>query len=150
MNNITLIGRLTADPELRYTNSGVAVTTFTLAVDRERKNQAGERETDFVPIVVWQKAAELCAQYLRKGRLAGVTGRIQIRKYENREGQKMRVAEVVATNVQFLDKAPTTAEPDTTPAPRPSTYTPPSAAAASDPFADDGDVVDITDDDLPF
>ncbi len=105
MNRIILIGRLTADPELRYTPSGTAVAQFTLAVDRNRANQNGERETDFINIVVWQKLGELCAQYLRKGRLAAVEGRLQIRSYENKEGQKVRVAEVVADNVRFLERA---------------------------------------------
>src|SRR5579875_3096201 len=104
LNRVVLIGRLTADPELRYTNTGTAVASFTLAVDRMRTNQAGERETDFINIVVWQKQAELCAQYLHKGRLAAVDGRLQIRSYENREGQKVRVAEVVAETVRFLDR----------------------------------------------
>lgn len=104
LNRVILIGRLTADPELRYTNSGTAVASFTLAVDRVRQGQNGERETDFINIVVWQKQAEMCAQYLRKGRLAAVDGRLQIRSYENREGQKVRVAEVVAESVRFLDR----------------------------------------------
>lgn len=104
LNRIILIGRLTADPELRYTPNGVAVATLTLAVDRQRSNQMGEKETDFIPIVVWQKTAELCAQYLRKGRLAAVDGRLQLRSYENKEGQRVRVAEVVAENVRFLDR----------------------------------------------
>ncbi|WP_283809030.1 single-stranded DNA-binding protein [Tumebacillus amylolyticus] len=104
LNRIILIGRLTADPELRYTPSGTAVAQFSLAVDRPRTNQNGERETDFINIVVWQKQAELCAQYLRKGRMAAVDGRLQIRSYENKEGQKVRVAEVVAEGVRFLDR----------------------------------------------
>ncbi|KEO81199.1 single-stranded DNA-binding protein [Tumebacillus flagellatus] len=104
LNRIILIGRLTADPELRYTPSGTAVAQFSLAVDRQRSNQNGERETDFINIVVWQKQAELCAQYLRKGRMAAVDGRLQIRSYDNKEGQKVRVAEVVAESVRFLDR----------------------------------------------
>ncbi|WP_067924026.1 single-stranded DNA-binding protein [Alicyclobacillus shizuokensis] len=107
LNRVVLIGRLTADPELRYTNSGTAVASFTLAVDRPRTNQNGETETDFIPIVVWSKMAENCAQYLRKGRLAAVDGRIQVRSYENREGQRVRVTEVIAENVRFLDRAET-------------------------------------------
>ena len=104
LNRIILIGRLTQDPELRYTDSGTAVASFTLAVDRMRTNQSGQRETDFINCVVWQKQAEICAQYLHKGRLAGVDGRLQIRSYENREGQKVRVAEVVCESVRFLDR----------------------------------------------
>lgn len=105
MNHVVLIGRLTRDPELRYTPNGVAVANFTLAVDRRFTNQAGERETDFIPIVVWQKLAETCANHLHKGRLVAVDGRLQIRSYETQDGQKRRVAEVVAGNVQFLDRA---------------------------------------------
>lgn len=105
MNHIVLIGRLTRDPELRYTPNGVAVTNFDLAVDRPVPNQQGERETDFIRIIAWQKQAELCANYLKKGRLVAVEGRLQIRGYETQDGQKRRVAEVVASFVQFLDKS---------------------------------------------
>ncbi|HEY8463265.1 MAG TPA: single-stranded DNA-binding protein [Bacillota bacterium] len=104
MNHIVLIGRLTRDPELRYTPNGVAVANFDLAVDRPTSNQQGERQTDFIRIVVWQKQAELCANYLKKGRLVGIEGRLQIRNYETQDGQKRRVAEVVANFVQFLDR----------------------------------------------
>ncbi len=104
MNHIVLIGRLTRDPELRYTPNGVAVANFDLAVDRPTTNQQGERQTDFIRTVVWQKQAELCANYLKKGRLVGVEGRLQIRNYETQDGQKRRVAEVVANFVQFLDR----------------------------------------------
>lgn len=104
MNHIVLIGRLTRDPELRYTPNGVAVANFDLAVDRPTTNQQGERQTDFIRIVVWQKQAELCANYLKKGRLVGIEGRLQIRNYETQDGQKKRVAEVVANYVQFLDR----------------------------------------------
>jgi single-strand DNA-binding protein len=105
MNHIVLIGRLTRDPELRYTPNGVAVTNFDLAVDRPTLNQAGEREADFIRIIAWQKQAELCANYLKKGRLVAVEGRLQIRSYETQDGQKRRVAEVVANQVQFLDRS---------------------------------------------
>mgnify|MGYP000917596119 FL=1 len=105
MNHVILIGRLTRDPELRYTPNGVAVANFTLAVDRPFTNQEGEREADFIPIVVWQKLAETCANHLHKGRLVAVDGRLQIRSYETQDGQRRRVAEVVAGNVQFLDRA---------------------------------------------
>ena len=105
MNHVILIGRLTRDPELRYTPNGVAVTTFTLAGDRPFTSQTGEREADFIPVVVWQKLAETCANHLHKGRLVAVDGRLQIRSYETQDGQRRRVAEVVAANVQFLDRA---------------------------------------------
>lgn len=158
LNRIVLIGRLTQDPELRYTNSGTAVASFSLAVERPRVGQNGERETDFINIVVWQKQAELCAQYLHKGRLAAVDGRLQIRSYDNREGQKVRVAEVVADSVRFLDRgdqpaggtapAPASAAPSAAARPRPEPARAPSFE--EDPFADDSHTVDISDDDLPF
>ncbi|HAH97200.1 MAG TPA: single-stranded DNA-binding protein [Firmicutes bacterium] len=104
LNRIVLVGRLTRDPELRYTPNGVPVANFTLAVDRSYTNQQGERQTDFIDIVVWRKLAELCGQYLGKGRLVALEGRLQIRSYETQEGQKRKVAEVVADNIRFLDK----------------------------------------------
>lgn len=104
INRIVLVGRLTKDPELRYTPNGKAVAGFTLAVNRRFSNQQGERETDFIDIVVWGKTAETCANYLTKGRLAGVEGRLQIRTYETQDGQRRKVAEVVADNVSFLDR----------------------------------------------
>lgn len=104
MNHIVLIGRTTREVELRYTPNGVAVANFDLAVDRPVKNAQGEKETDFIRIVAWQKTAENCANYLRKGRLVAVEGRLQIRGYETQDGQKRRVAEVVANFVQFLER----------------------------------------------
>lgn len=101
LNRVVLIGRLTKDPELKYTPSGVAVCSFTLAVDRTFKNSQGEREADFIPIVVYRQLAELCANYLAKGKLAAVDGRLQIRSYE-KDGQRHWVTEVIAENVRFL------------------------------------------------
>ena len=99
LNKVVLIGRLTRDPELRFTpTNGTAVASFTLAVGRMN----GKDETDFIDIVVWNKQAESCAQYLSKGKLAAVAGRLQIRSYEAKDGTKRRVAEVVAETVQFL------------------------------------------------
>lgn len=103
LNRVILIGRLTRDPELRYTPSGVAVSQFTLAVDRPFTNQQGEREADFINIVTWRRLAETCANYLSKGRLAAVEGRIQVRNYENNEGRRVYVTEIVADNVRFLE-----------------------------------------------
>jgi len=105
LNKIILIGRLTQEPELRYTPNGVAVARFTLAVNRSRANKQGERETDFVDIVVWQKQAEVCANYLGKGRLVAVDGRLQIRSYDDSQGVRRKAAEVVAESVRFLDRA---------------------------------------------
>ena len=104
LNRVILIGRLTKDPELKYTPNGLAVASFTLAVDRFRTNAQGERETDFIPIVVWQKQAENCANYLGKGSLAAVDGRMQVRNYDGKDGIRRWVTEVVAENVRFLDR----------------------------------------------
>lgn len=104
LNNIVLIGRLTKDPELRYTQSGKAVATLRLAVDRGTTNPQGEKETDFIDVVVWERQAETVANYLQKGRLIAVQGRLQIRSYETQEGQKREKAEVVASTVRFLDR----------------------------------------------
>ncbi len=136
LNRIILIGRLVKDPELRYTPNGVPVATFRLAVDRPfTSSQTGQRETDFVDIVTWRKLAETCAQHLSKGRLVCIEGRLQVRSYETQDGQKRRAYEVVADNVQFLDR-------------------PKESAPASSPpagSADDvGDEVKVSEDDIPF
>ena len=102
MNKIFLIGRLTKDPELRYTPSGAAVCSFTLAVGRRFTSQSGEKEADFINIVVWNKTAESSAKYLSKGRQAAVEGRLQIRAYDDKDGQRRWVTEVIADNVEFL------------------------------------------------
>ncbi len=104
LNRIVLIGRLTRDPELRYTPQGVPVASFSLAVERPFTNQAGQRETDFVDCVAWRKLGETVGNHLTKGRLAAVEGRLQIRSYDAQDGTKRRVAEVIADSVQFLDR----------------------------------------------
>jgi len=104
MNRIILIGRLTQDPELRYTPQGVPVASFSLAVDRPFKNQAGQRDTDFVDCIAWRKLGETVGNHLTKGRLAAVEGRLQIRSYDAQDGTKRRVAEVIADSVDFLDR----------------------------------------------
>jgi len=129
LNRAILIGRLTADPELRYTQQGHAVTSFRIAVDRPFTNQKGERETDFFPIVTWRKLAETCANNLSKGRLVAVEGRLQNRSYQAQDGTTRWVTEVVADNVRFLDW-PKDDRPD--------------AGAAADPF--DG----FEEDEVPF
>jgi single-strand DNA-binding protein len=152
MNRVILIGNLTRDPELRYTPSGVAVTTFTLAINRPYTSQSGEREADFINIVAWRQLADLCANYLRKGRQAAVEGRLQTRSYDNKEGKKVYVTEVVAENVQFLGGR-TGAEGSgydpgyggSKPAAKGNDYDP-----FNDPFADAGKPINISDDDLPF
>lgn len=103
INNVVLVGRLTKDPDLRYTSSGSAVATFSLAVQRSFTNQSGEREADFINCVIWRKPAETLANYTRKGSLIGVEGRIQTRNYENQQGQRVYVTEVVCENFQMLE-----------------------------------------------
>ena len=104
LNHITLMGRLTRDPELRRTGSGVAVASFTLAVDRDfGKNENGERETDFIDCVAWRQTGEFVSKYFTKGRMAVVSGRLQIRSWNDKDGNKRRTAEVVADNVYFGD-----------------------------------------------
>ena len=103
LNKIILMGRLTRDPELRRTGSGTAVTSFSLAVDRDFKSQSGEKETDFIDIVAWRSTAEFVSKYFTKGRMAVVEGRLQIRDWTDKDGGKRRSAEVVADNVYFGD-----------------------------------------------
>lgn len=137
MNRWIGIGRLTKDPELAYTPSGVATTNFTLAVERPFKNAQGEKEADFIRIVTWKALAETVANYLKKGRLTAVEGRLQIRTFKNNEGKKVYMTEVVADNVRFLESSKSQ-EQQTEP------------QKDTDPFANDGKPIDINDDDLPF
>lgn len=103
LNKIFIMGRLTRDPELRRTQSGTAVTSFTLAVDRDFKSQSGEKETDFIDVVAWRATAEFAAKYFTKGRMAIVEGRLQIRPWTDKDGNNRRSAEVVADNIYFGD-----------------------------------------------
>lgn len=154
LNRVILIGRLTRDPELRYTPSGVAVTRFTVAVGRRYSNQQGEREADFISTITWRGLAENCANYLKKGSMVSLEGRIQTGKYE-KEGRTVYTTEVVADDVRFLD--PRNARPESSPVAMAAGV---GAAGASeggfgqhamdDPFANDGKPIDLTDDDLPF
>ncbi|EJL3135829.1 single-stranded DNA-binding protein, partial [Listeria monocytogenes] len=113
MNRVVLVGRLTKDPDLRYTPAGAAVATFTLAVNRAFTNQNGEREADFINCVVWRKPAENVANFLKKGSMAGVDGRVQTRNYEDSDGKRVFVTEVVAESVQFLEPKNNNAEGST-------------------------------------
>ena len=140
INNVTLVGRLTKDVDLRYTASGTATGTFTLAVNRPFKNAAGEQEADFVQCVIWRKNAENFANFTRKGSLVGITGRIQTRNYENKEGQRVYVTEVVAENFALLESKK---DSDTQQAPR-------QAQKQADPFASHGESYEIDSDSLPF
>lgn len=149
MNRVILIGNLTRDPEPRFTPTGVAVTTFTIAVNRPYNNKMGEREADFINVVAWRQLAELCAKYLHKGRQVAVEGRLQTRSYDNKEGKKVYVTEVVAENVQFLGARSAGAESGSY-APDKSTRRDDDYDPFDDPFADAGQPINISDDDLPF
>lgn len=143
INRVILVGRLTKDPEYRQTPSGVSVATFTLAVNRTFTNSQGEREADFINIVVFRKQAENVSKYLSKGSLAGVDGRIQSRSYENNEGRRVFVTEVVADSVQFMDSKGSNQQSNQPQQQRGQ------APAGNNPFAND-DNANIDDDDLPF
>ncbi|WP_170008572.1 single-stranded DNA-binding protein [Bacillus fonticola] len=176
LNRIVLVGRLTKDPDLRYTPNGVAVATFTLAVNRPFSNQQGEKEADFINCVVWRKQAENVANFLKKGSLAGVDGRIQTRNFEGQDGRRVYITEVNAESVQFLEprnaqgsgggggSVSPYGEPPRereynggggySQQPQPSRqnnnqkdYT---RLDDDDPFTKNGEPIDISDDDLPF
>lgn len=202
INRSVLVGRLTRDPELRYTSGGAAVASFTLAVNRSFTNQNGEREADFINCVIWRKAAENFANFTHKGSLVGIDGRIQTRNYENQQGQRVYVTEVVVDNFSLLESraeserhqtaggnsnggnagynntnngynrqdqnaapqqsssnnnnnpfgngAPASASSTNTPAGNNGAPTSGSNNNQADPFANNGDQIDISDDDLPF
>ncbi|SFI69773.1 single-stranded DNA-binding protein [Thermoflavimicrobium dichotomicum] len=157
LNRVILIGRLARDPELRYTPNGVAVTRFVVAVNRNYTNQQGEREADFIPVVTWRGLAENCANFIRKGSLVGLEGRIQVRSYENQEGRTVWTTEVVADDVRFLEPKNRAAGPVDDFGPTygsggsgGSSYGGNRQQSMDDPFADDGKPIDISDDDLPF
>lgn len=137
INNVVLVGRLTKDPDLRYTGSGTAVASFTLAVNRNFKDQNGNREADFINCVAWRKTAELIGDHVKKGQQIGAVGRIQTRSYENQQGQKVFVTEVVVSEIQFLDSKSN------------GNSNQQNNNSHSDPFAS-GNSIDISDDDLPF
>ena len=160
MNKVVLIGRLTRDPELRYTGSNTPVATFSLAVNRNFTNQQGEREADFINIVVWRKQAENVKNYLSQGSQVAIDGRIQTRTYDDQNGQRRYITEVVADNVEFLGSknssnnsnnnvaSSNNSEPtpyDFGPAPEPK-----GTDVDSNPFADFGSSIEISDDELPF
>ncbi len=111
-NQVTIVGRFTRDPELTYTKDGIAVCNFTLAVQRSFRNAQGEFDADFIPVTAWRKQAENCANFLGKGRLVAVEGRLQIRSYDDQNGIRRKAAEVVADQVRFLDRARDGSSPD--------------------------------------
>ncbi|QWK86547.1 single-stranded DNA-binding protein (plasmid) [Levilactobacillus brevis] len=142
INRVVLTGRLTRDVELRYTQGGVAVASGTLAVSRRFQTKNGEREVDWINFVIWRKSAENFANFFHKGSLVGIEGRIQTRNYENQQGQRVYVTEVIVENFSFLESKSSTGN-GSYQNNRPQNNT-------SDPFANNGDPIDITDDDLPF
>lgn len=155
INNLTLVGRLTKDPDLKYTGNGTAVATFTLAVNRNFTNQSGEREADFINCVIWRKPAETLANYAKKGVLIGVTGRIQTRSYDNQQGQKVYVTEVIADNFQLLESKKADSSQNTQGSGVSNSQTNNYARNQqnrnndeSDPFGNSS--IDISDDSLPF
>lgn len=173
INRVVLVGRLTKDPELKYTQSGVAVTRFTLAVNRTFANQQGQREADFINCVTWRKQAENTANFLRKGSLTGVEGRIQTSSFDGKDGNRVFMTEVVADSVQFLEPRSATSErsgaganpgygapPPYQEAPQyqqqpnqQSNYQPNQqnyTRTDDDPFSTGGGPVTVSDDDLPF
>lgn len=158
MNKVFLIGRLTRDPELRYTGNNTPVATFSLAVNRNFSNQAGEREADFINIVVWRKQAENVKNYLTQGSQVAIDGRLQTRSYDDNNGQKRYVTEVIADNVEFLGSKSSTnsnnmsQEPTSGPTPYDfgNTPEPKGTNVESNPFADFGSSIEISDDELPF
>lgn len=155
INNVTLVGRLTKDPDLRYTTSGTGVATFTLAVNRNFTSADGTREADFINCVIWRKPAETLANYAKKGVLIGVTGRIQTRSYENQQGQKVYVTEVIADNFQLLESKKADSSQNTQGSGVSNSQTTNNANVQqnrnnvqSDPFRNSS--IDIDSEDLPF
>lgn len=141
INNVVLVGRLVRDPELKYTGSGLAFIQFTLAINRNFKSQNGEREADFINCVIWRQQAENLANWAKKGALIGITGRIQTRSYENQQGQRVYVTEVVSETFQLLES-------------RKDREAGPSQGYSQPDFGRQAPMnanpIDISDDDLPF
>jgi len=169
INRVVLVGRLTRDVDLRYTSSGAAVGTFSIAVNRQFTNANGDREADFINCVIWRKSAENFANFTKKGSLVGVDGRLQTRNYENQQGQRVYVTEVVVDNFSLLESRTTTEQRQGDGASQnfnnnqsngsqQSGFTSPQQSGnpsvanntQADPFANNGQAIDISDDDLPF
>ena len=150
INRFIGVGRLTKDPEFRTTQSGIDVANFTLAVNRNFTNAQGEREADFINVVVFRKQAENVNNYLSKGSLAGVDGRVQSRSYENNEGKRIFVTEVVADSVQFLEPKGNNNQNISQGQQTGTRKQQTSNVASDNPFANANGPIDITDDDLPF
>lgn len=169
LNRVVLVGRLTRDPDLRYTPNGVAVANFNIAVNRPFSNQQGEREADFINGVVWRRQAENLANYMKKGNLIGVDGRIQTRSYEGQDGKTVYVTEVVADSIQFLETKGASGGQGAGPSgyqqnqnqnqyqnqnqnqfQQNQNQNQSQNQSNDDPFRNNGEPIDISDDDLPF
>lgn len=166
INRVVLVGRLTRDPELRTTGSGISVATFTLAVDRQYANAQGERGADFISCVIWRKSAENFCNFTSKGSLVGIDGRIQTRSYDNKDGQRVYVTEVVVDNFALLesrkDREARGQNGGNVGGPMTNNNFQNNGGSSTnnaqnnkpnntqDPFKDSGDPIDISDDDLPF
>ncbi len=153
MNRTVIVGRLTRDPDLRYTPNGVAVANFTVAINRPFKNQDGEQEADFINCVAWRKQAENLSNYMKKGSQIGVDGRLQSRSYDGQDGKKVFVTEILAEQIQFLESKGQQSE--TSQQTQQNSYQAPqqqsqTATAADSPFGKEGEQINIKDDDLPF
>ncbi|KKE78303.1 single-stranded DNA-binding protein [Oceanobacillus caeni] len=165
LNRVVLVGRLTRDPDLRYTPTGVAVANFTLAVNRPFTNQQGNREADFINCVAWRRQAENLANYMKKGSMVGVDGRVQTRSYEGQDGKTVYVTEVLAESIQFLESRGSATGGQSASGfqpnqnqnqfqPNHNQFQPnqnqPNQNQPEDPFSNNGEPIDISDDDLPF
>lgn len=155
MNNANLVGRLTRPVDLRYTQTGIAYGSFTLAVNRKYKNKDGEREADFINCVIWKKGAELLANYTQKGSLIGVSGPIQTRSYDNQQGQRVYVTEVLVENFDFLESRKNDADGFSNAGNiNTQNFNKNQNLGGnfenSDPFMSNGDVFNVQEDDLPF
>lgn len=173
INNVVLVGRLTRDPDLRSTGSGIPVASFTLAVDRRYTNSQGERGADFINCVIWRKGAEVFSNYTSKGSLVGIEGRLQSRSYDDKDGKRVYVTEVVVNDFTFLDtrrnnnnaqsnngggnfapqqggSMPNTNNFGGSSAPSTDNDTPSPAPNKEDPFKNSGSTIEISDNDLPF
>ncbi|MUV37928.1 Single-stranded DNA-binding protein [Lentibacillus sp. JNUCC-1] len=159
LNRVVLVGRLTKDPDLRYTQSGVAVANFTIAVNRPFSNQQGEREADFINCVVWRRPAENLANYMKKGNMVGVDGRVQTRTFEAQDGKTVFVTEIVADSVQFLEpkgSSQNRGQGASGYQQNQNQYQGQNQSQGQNQqkkdsiFQDEGEPIDISDDDLPF
>jgi len=152
LNKVILIGRLTADPELRYVGNSVAQTTFTLAVDRPYQGRNGERQTDFIPVKVWRNKAETVSKYTAKGDMVAIEGRLEIDERESQDGKKVKYTQVVADNVIFLStkRKQESKQPSQEKAEQHQDVSYPIVPPDFDPFANSGMPIDVSEDDLPF